>query len=183
MAKSRARTFPTRCAHCGCEIESSTATLQDASDDPSSCALCHLAQNLDCSEIDHEAVLIWAPEFTQGALNALVHRVHSTFAAHGKSVSWPLDPLPPNCSEQLLAAASAYAALAERSVIAKARIGTSSPRDLAEALSMISPGSYARRHELLGGARLLSLGRYFVDGRDIYPRLLVRERLASILRR
>ncbi|MBU3888014.1 hypothetical protein [Methylosinus sp. KRF6] len=146
------------------------------------CALCLLSQNLERPEIDREAVLIWLPEFTQGAVNALVHRVHSSFARHGKPVSWPLDPLPANSPDDLLAASSAYAALIERSVIAKQRLGTSAPRDLAEALSFISPSSYARRHELLGGARLLSLGRFFVDGRDIYPRLLVKERLASILR-
>lgn len=169
------------CPHCGSRIASWTEDLSETCG--ACCALCGLSQNLDRPEIDREAVLIWLPEFTQGAVNALVRRVHSSFARHGKAVSWPLDPLPANSPEDLLAASSAYAALVERSVIAKQRLGTSSPRDLAEALSFILPSSYARRHELLGGARLLSLGRFFVDGRDIYPRLLVKERLASILRR
>jgi hypothetical protein len=130
-------------------------------------------QNLERCEIDREAILIWAPEFTQGALNALVHRIHRIAAAHGKPVFWSPDPPPANSPEDLFAASSAYAALFERSVIAKQRLGTSSPHDLAEALAFVSPTSYARRHELLGGARLLSLGRFFVDGRDVYPRLLV----------
>jgi hypothetical protein len=183
VTQPRAREFADRCPHCGCEITNWSEGRSEATDGSFGCALCCLAQNLERPEIDREAILIWAPEFTQGAVNALVHRVHSSFARHGKPVSWPLDPLPTNSPDDLFAAGSAYAALVERSVIAKQRLGTSSPRDLAEALSFVSPSSYARRHELLGGARLLSLGRFFVDGRDIYPRLLVKERLASILRR
>lgn len=144
------------------------------------CALCHLAQNLERSEIDREAVLIWAPEFTQGALNALVHCIHRIAATHGKPVFWSPDPPPANSPEDLFASSSAYAALVERSVIAKQRLGTSSPRDLAQALSFISPSSYARRRELLGGVRLLPLGRFFVDGRDVYPRLLANKGLTSI---
>jgi hypothetical protein len=174
----RARKFVDRCPHCGCGIVScseegpDTWPMDPLSNEQPCCALCHLAQNLERSEIDREAVLIWAPEFTQGALNALVHRIHRIAAAHGKPVFWSPDPPPANSPEDLFAASSAYAALVERSVIAKQRLGTSSPRDLAEALSFVSPSSYARRHELLGGARLLSLGRFFVDGRDVYPRLL-----------
>lgn len=149
-----------------------TTPMDPRSDQRPCCALCHLAQSLERSEIDREAVLIWAPEFTQGALNALVHRIHRIAAAHEKPVFWSPDPPPANSPEDLFAASSAYAALVERSLIAKQRLGTSSPRDLAEALSFMSPSTYARRHELLGGVRLLPLGRFFVDGRDVYPRLL-----------
>ncbi|VFU17618.1 protein of unknown function (plasmid) [Methylocella tundrae] len=35
------------------------------------CVLCHLAQHLDRETIDEEATLVWIPELTQGALNAL----------------------------------------------------------------------------------------------------------------
>jgi hypothetical protein len=174
----RAQNFVDRCLHCGCAIVSwpeerpETTPMSPLSNKQPCCALCHLAQSLERSDIDREAVLIWAPEFTQGALNALVHRIHRIAAAHGKPVFWSPDPPPANSPEDLFAASSAYAALAERSVTAKQRLGTSSPRDLAEALSFVSPSSYARRHELLGGIRLLPLGRFFVDGRDVYPRLL-----------
>jgi intracellular multiplication protein IcmJ len=174
----RARKFVDRCPHCGCVIvswpeEGPAASPMDLlSDQRPCCALCHLAQNLERCEIDREAILIWAPEFTQGALNALAHRIHRIAATHGKPVFWSPDPPPANSPEDLFAASSAYAALVERSVTAKQCLGTSSPRDLAEALSFISPSTYAHRHELLGGVRLLPLGRFFVDGRDVYPRLL-----------
>jgi hypothetical protein len=189
IAQPHPREFADRCPHCGCEIViwleegPQTTPIPPFSDKQTCCALCRVSQSLERSEIDREAVVIWLPEFTQGALNALVHRIHRIAATRGKPVYWSPDPLPENSHEELLAARSAYAALIKRSELAKRRVGTSSPRDLAEALSFLSPGSYARRSELLGGVRLLSLGRFFVDGRDIYPRLLVRERLASILRR
>lgn len=160
------------CPHCGCEIDdwNEDSVDETSAEQRSCCALCHLAQHLERPQIEREAILIWLPEFTHGALNALVRKIHLTLAAHEKS-PW-LERTISSGPAELLAAESAYAALGERSAIALERVGTTSPRDLAEALLLISPGSYVRRDELLGGLRLLSLGRFFVNGRDIYPRLL-----------
>ncbi|HEY1783150.1 MAG TPA: hypothetical protein VGG79_22480 [Roseiarcus sp.] len=52
------------------------------------------------------------------------------------------------------------------------RFGTSSPRVLADALMRAKPEVYTDRARLLGGVRLLSRAKLFVDGEDIYPGLL-----------
>ena len=145
----------------------------------SSCPLCHLTQHLERPEIDREATLIWLPELTQGVLNALVWDIHLTLAKHGRPLCLerPSFSAPPPAR----AAASAYAALKDRGLAALTRIGTTSPRDLAEALLRLSPSSYDRRAELLGGARLLPLGRFLWNGRDVFPQLV--ETLKSISKR
>lgn len=62
--------------------------------------------------------------------------------------------------------------LKERADAAFARLGTTSPRDLGAAFLGLPPKSYARRDKLLGGLRLLPLGRLLRGGRDGYPALL-----------
>ncbi|MEK8121707.1 hypothetical protein WOB59_00880 [Methylocystis sp. IM4] len=159
------------CWFCGCSITHYAGLREKTARFAAPiCCLCHLCQHLERPEIEREAVVIWLPEFTQGALNALVRKIHLTLAAHDKPLGPDRRAL--HGRQPLLAAASAYAALDERSAAAKERIGTASPRELAEALSLLSAGSYARRTKLLGGARLLPLGRFFVDGRDVYPQML-----------
>ncbi len=143
---------------------------QDCGISASSCPLCHLTQHLERPEIDREATLIWLPEVTQGVLNALVWDIHLTLAKHGRPLC--LDRLSFSAPPPARVAASAYAALKDRGLAALRRIGTTSPRDLAEALLRLSPSSYDRRAELLGGARLLPLGRFLWNGRDVYPQLV-----------
>lgn len=46
------------------------------------------------------------------------------------------------------------------------------PSDLARALLRLSPAVHARRAALLGGVRLLPLGRFFVAGEDVYPKIV-----------
>lgn len=159
------------CSFCGCSIRHYAGLMEKIARNAAPiCCLCHLCQHLERPEIEREAIVIWLPEFTQGALNALVRKIHLTQVAHNKPLGPDRRAL--HGREPLRAAASAYAALDERSGAAKERIGTASPRELAEALSLLSAGSYARRTKLLGGARLLPLGRFFVDGRDVYPEML-----------
>ena len=66
----------------------------------------------------------------------------------------------------------ARAILADRRAAAQARAGTASPHDLGLALLELSPAAYHRRGELLGGLRLLPLGRFFDDDKDIYPEIV-----------
>lgn len=134
------------------------------------CPLCHLCLHLERPEIEREALAIWLPEFGQAAVNALAREIHAELVAHGESLSPICDV--PSGPPRLRGARSAYAALAERGGAAMERIGTNSPRDLADALGLMSSGSYDRRAELLAGVRLLSLGRFFVAGKDIYRSLL-----------
>ena len=42
----------------------------------------------------------------------------------------------------------------------------------------MKPKAYEDRARLLGGLRLLSRGRFFVDGEDIYPQLIA-DRVAA----
>ena len=48
-----------------------------------SCAPCHLVRHLERDTIAEEAVLIWLPEMTQAALNALAHGAHRRLARDG----------------------------------------------------------------------------------------------------
>ncbi len=137
-----------------------------------SCPLCHLAQHLGRPEIEREAVLIWLPEMAQSALNLLVRETHLRCLRAGVP---PRTVMETAVSPGPAAARDAHAALGalrERAHAADTRLGTTSPRQLGLVLLEMSPGDYARRGELLGGTRLLPLGRVFRDGRDVYPDML-----------
>jgi len=134
------------------------------------CVLCHLSQHLESLTIEEEALLIWLPEMTQGALNACMRGVHQTLVAHGEPPH--LSRGPKSGHRSVLAAASAYGALRARAAVAFERLGSTSPAVLGEALLRLSAEDYARRDKLLAGVRLLPLGRYYRNGEDIYPDLI-----------
>jgi len=136
-----------------------------------SCKLCHLTQHLNRLEIDSEAVLIWLPEMAQAAVNGLARHIHVTCRAFGIS---PIYGQAANTTSVPGSSAplAAYRALHERAATADIRLGTSSPRQLGAALLELPPSQYERRATLLGGIRLLPLGRLFQTGRDIYPAML-----------
>ena len=136
----------------------------------SSCVLCHLAQHLDRETIDEEATLVWIPELTQGALNALARGVHATLQRYGLPADLTRAPVFGDAAAD--AAFAASMALRARSVKVEALLGTCSPRNLGFALLGLKPDVYSRRATLLGGLRLLPLGRYYRNGRDVYPELL-----------
>jgi hypothetical protein len=69
-------------------------------------------------------------------------------------------------------ALEAIRAMEMRRAEAEARFGCASPRVLGEALMRATPSLYADRARRLGGLRLWSRGKFFVDGEDIYPRLI-----------
>jgi hypothetical protein len=134
-----------------------------------SCPLCHLPQHLHRPTIDEEAVLIWLPEMAQGAINVLTRQIHLTCVAEGLPPAY--DHL--DCAARSMAAAyRAYRTLHERSRAAELRLGTASPRQLGAALRELPPSRYERRAALLGGIRLLPLGRLFQRGLDTYPKML-----------
>jgi intracellular multiplication protein IcmJ len=149
--------------------------LNDNHDDTSpgnlvlSCPLCHLSQHLHRPTIDDEAVLIWLPEMAQGAVNVLARQIHLACVREGLTAAYSdLARMAPTMS----AAYSAYRTLHERRVAAELRLGTHSPRQLGAALRELTPSDYARRAALLGGIRLLPLGRLFWGGLNIYPKML-----------
>jgi hypothetical protein len=134
-----------------------------------SCPLCHLPRHLHRPTIDEEAVLIWLPEMAQGTVNVLARQIHLACMREGLTAAYnDLTRMAPAMS----AAYSAYRPLHERRGAADLRLGTYSPRQLGAALHELTPSDYERRAALLGGIRLLSLGRLFRGGLDIYPKML-----------
>ena len=79
---------------------------------------------------------------------------------------------PTSDAPALRSAFNSYRALAGRMAQARSRIGTTSPRELGEALIGLPPAALAKGDALTGGLRLLSRGRLFRDGEDVYPDLL-----------
>ncbi len=135
------------------------------------CAPCHLVRHLERDSIAEEAVLIWLPEMTQAALNALAHGAHKRLAGEG-ALHLAANPFASTAERGPDGALEAVRALESRSAEAEARLGTASPRVLGAALLRMKARAYEDRARLLGGLRLLSRGRFFVDGEDIYPRLI-----------
>jgi hypothetical protein len=138
------------------------------------CALCHLVRHLERETIDEEAVLIWLPEMTQAAVNAMAHAAHRRLAAEG-ALHLAAAPFASHGSVEAgraAAALEAIRALAARAADAEALLRTASPRLLGAALLRARPQLYADRARRLGGLRLWPQGRFFVDGDDVYPRLI-----------
>ncbi len=134
------------------------------------CPLCHECQYLGRDAVEQAFVVIWLPEVSQAVLNHLARAVHMVLHAYGEPAHMgerPVADAPP-----VRSAFNAYRALAARMEAAQRRIGTTSPRELGAALIGLPPALASRRKELAGGLRLLSRGRLFRDGRDVYPDLL-----------
>ena len=142
-----------------------------------SCAPCHLVRHLERYTIAEEAVLIWLPEMTQAALNALAHGAHRRLA-HDGALDRAASPFGLAPEQVPNGALEAIRALEARSSEAETRLGASSPRVLGAALMRMKARLYEDRARLLGGLRLLSRGRFFVDGEDIYPQLIA-DRVAA----
>ena len=134
------------------------------------CPLCHDCRHLGRDGMEQGYAVIWLPEASQAVLNHLVRAVHVVLHEHGE---------PPHMAERpmgdalpLRRAFNSYRALAGRMAQARSRIGTTSPRELGEALIGLPPAALAKGAELTSGLRLLSRGRLFRDNEDVYPDLL-----------
>ena len=136
-----------------------------------SCVPCHLVRHLERDTIAEEAVLIWLPEMTQAALNALAHGAHKRLARDG-ALHQAANPFGRAPEQVPNGAIEAIRALEARSAEAEARLGTASPSVLGASLLRMKPKTYEDRARLIGGLRLLSRARFFVDGEDIYPQLI-----------
>jgi hypothetical protein len=134
------------------------------------CPLCILPQHLERPRIDQEAALVWLPEISQPALNASMREIHMAIQGLGEDVH--VDAVFRKRSGELRNVYYARAVLAGRREAAASRVGTSSPRELGLALLDLSPAAYARRVELLDGLRLMPLGRFFHDDKDVYPQIV-----------
>ena len=169
---------PSSCPFCGVRLAEGQEPFlcPDGSADVS-CAPCHLVRHLERDTIAEEAVLIWLPEMTQAALNALAHAVHKRLFREG-ALHRATNAFAVIRERRPDGALEAIRALEARSGEADARLGTVSPRVLGAALLRMKPKLYEDRARLIGGLRLMSSGRFFVDGEDIYPQLIA-ERVAA----
>jgi intracellular multiplication protein IcmJ len=136
-----------------------------------SCVPCSLVRHLERETIAEEAVLIWLPDLSQAALNALANGVHRRLAAEG-ALYLAASPFVASSSERPNPALEAIRAIEMRRADAETLFGTSSPRVLGQALMRAKPDLYAERGTRLGALRLWSRGKFFVNGEDVYPRLI-----------
>ena len=166
-----------RCAFCSlptgkCQMQSPGPRKSngDSAGDLTACPLCALPQHLERSRIDDEAALVWLPEMSQQAINAMMREIHIQIRALGEDLQ--ADSIFKKHSPSHRSLHYARAVLAERIQPAIDRIGTSSAHELGIALLELSPAAYARRPALLGGLRLMPLGRFFDGDRDVYPEIV-----------
>jgi intracellular multiplication protein IcmJ len=160
----------TSCPFCGVRLaERREPFLCADGSEEASCVPCSLVRHLERETIAEEAVLIWLPDLSQAALNALANGVHRRLAAEG-ALYLAAAPFAVSSSETPNPALEAIRAIEMRRAEAETRFGTSSPHVLGEALMRARPNLYADRARRLGGLRLWSLGKFFVDGEDVYPR-------------
>jgi len=167
----------TRCAFCGLptgkyQVQSSSPRQSSRNDTGRvpACPLCALPQHLERSRIDDEAALVWLPEMSQQAINAMMREIHIQIRSLGEDLQ--ADAIFRYRSPSHRALYYARAVLAERTRPAVDRVGTHSAHELGLALLELSPAACARRAALLGGLRLLPLGRFFEGDKDVYPEIV-----------
>jgi hypothetical protein len=134
------------------------------------CALCFLCRHLERPRIDEEAVLVWLPEMSQPALNVTMREIHVQLRTLGEDL-YDAGRLRLNTPERL-GLYYARSALCALSAAAASQLGTDRPSELAGALCRLSPTAYANRAKLLGGVRLLPLGRFYAGNKDVYPEIV-----------
>jgi intracellular multiplication protein IcmJ len=157
------------CRFCGAPVGTPPPGMSDVTAPPA-CALCGLALHLERPRINEEARLIWLPELSQPGLHAIIRRVHSALRSYGERLETGAVPSLAAGERPLLY--HAQQAFLDRVRDAELRLGTSDPSDLADGLLRLSAGGVARRDVLLGGVRLLPMGRMFDGERDVYPQVV-----------
>lgn len=130
------------------------------------CPLCHGVQHIADAHADEQMRVIWLPEISQNLLNVVVRGIHEIL--HREGLPCTLAKRPIFNTAAVSAAWRAYLAFDRRASTARSVIDSDRPRDLAAALSALTPAEYERRASLIGGLRLLHRGRHFQDGRDVY---------------
>jgi intracellular multiplication protein IcmJ len=163
-----ASTTEAMCCYCGCDIGKGLDSFSGV--EAPACVLCALVQTLVRPRIDEEACIVWVPELSQPAMNVMIRRLHLTLRAHKERVE--TDAKPTKAVGIIPSLYHAAQALLYRRREATARLGTSTPSELADALLRLPAESYNSRDRLLGGTRLLSLGKLFDGTSDIYPEIV-----------
>lgn len=159
---ARAPAHPGTCACCGLP-----AGIHGGD---GSCAACHLVRHLERPRIDAEVCLTWVPEMSQAALICLVREMHRRLRAGGEGFDGEPGPVAVGADRRALH--YARLALSGRIAVASAWPGALRPSELAQILARMSRPMYDRRRTLLGGLRVLPVGRFFVGADDVYPAIV-----------
>lgn len=164
-----------RCAFCGVrsgpwQIVYAAVEVAASRGSIAVCPLCALALDLQRPRIDQEAMLIWLPEASQQALNFLIREIHIQLLAAGECLH-DFSGMRRD-SKSLHRLYHARAVLGARAEATRVRLGTDAPSELGDALQALSPAARARQDSLLGGTRLLPLGRFYSGGQDVYPEMV-----------
>lgn len=158
------------CRFCGLRTHRWLRATRHGDEVVPACLVCSLCHGLDRPRIADEVTPIWLPEMTQRALGAIMRRLHLICHQHNQPptmVGVPAAGIP-----ILSQAWGLNMALRRRASVAKSRLGTNDMSELAEALDDATRAG-ARDPAMLGGLRLLPLGRFFDDhDTDIYPAFL-----------
>ena len=159
------------CAFCGIRSGAWQTPCPTVRGEPCpACPLCALPGSLHRPRIDEEAALAWLPEMSQAAVITVMREIHMQLRDLGEGLHADERFRLENAQRRTLH--HARAALAERTAPAAMRLGTHLPSELRSALLRLSPGAYGRRDTLLGGLRLLPLGRLYEAGQDVYPAIV-----------
>jgi intracellular multiplication protein IcmJ len=114
------------CPFCGVRLaEGREPLLYADGSEESSCIPCSLVRHLERETIAEEAVLIWLPDLSQAALNALANGVHRRLAAEG-ALYLAASPFAVTWSETPNPALEAIRAIEMLRAEAETRLGTSS---------------------------------------------------------
>jgi len=166
-----------RCPFCGMHSDlwqNFVAPAPHSLDGTGACVLCFLCRHLERPRIDEEAALVWLPEMSQPALNVTMREIHVQLRTLGEDLH-DEGRLRLNTPERTRLY-YARSTLGARAVAAASRLGTDKPSELAGALCRLSAVAYANRAKLLGGVRLLPLGRFYAGDKDVYPEVVDRWR-------
>jgi intracellular multiplication protein IcmJ len=151
------------CHYCGGDIGLHAGSGGD-------CALCVVVRHIDRPRIDEEARLTWLPEMSQAALICLVHEMHRQLRTGGERFDGEGGPTVLTAERSALH--YARQSLSTRSSTVAEYLGTARPSELSQVLGRLSAPSYAQRHKLLGGLRVLPVGRFFIESEDVYPAIV-----------
>jgi intracellular multiplication protein IcmJ len=136
------------------------------------CSFCHMTQHIGLAGRYKEAALAWLPEIRQADIHHLVRSVlvvrrwADAIAADRRQRAEMVRAVKVMADRANATMAGFTARIAKAEHI----LGTSDPLTLANILLQMPDALYARRAELLGGIRLLPLGRQQRwDGEDMMP--------------
>ena len=165
------------CGFCGI----GATKFQSSISGTAACPLCLACLSLNRPRIDEEFALIrlpetplapWIPYVSQADINDLARACHLIFHAHGEPPH--MQTRPKVDAPDLRRAYRAFHSLLTLIPGAADHLDTTSPRDLGAVLTSLvnEPDKRSLVDNHLKNVRLLPLGHFYHNGKDIYPEIL-----------